>query len=91
MNAVDETEHALNGTDCTDDDQAEMGNFNNRDLIYLLSFGLIPYLFIIIMVMLLFATNWIMARIVEWIKKNQVTERAEDEVEDRVGDFFDFY
>ena len=32
--------------------------------------------------MLFFATKWIMARIVEWIKKNQVNERPEDKVED---------
>ena len=69
LNAVDG--HVLNKTNNTNNNQTKLRYYKSKDLLYILSVVSIPYLFIVIMVILLHGTNYIINRIFMHINKNK--------------------
>ena len=67
LNVVDG--HVLNKTNLNN--QTKLRYYKNKDLLYILSVVSIPYLFIVIMVILMHGTNYIMNRIFMHINKNK--------------------
>ena len=66
---IDVDGHVLNKTNLNN--QTELRYYKNKDLLYILSALSITYLFIVIMVILLYVTNYIIHIIFMYINKNK--------------------
>ena len=65
--------HVLNKTNLNN--QTELRYYKTKDLLYILSVVSIPYLFIVIMVILLYVTKYIILRIFMYIKNRKIQDK----------------